>query len=40
MLAEEAPARLQEMIAWGIRADYRQGYLYSRGRAPVWGRGT
>jgi succinate dehydrogenase/fumarate reductase flavoprotein subunit len=25
------------MIAWGMRADYRQGYLYSRGRAPVWG---
>jgi aspartate oxidase len=37
VLVEEAPARLQEMIAWGIRADYRQGYLYSRGRAPVWG---
>jgi succinate dehydrogenase/fumarate reductase flavoprotein subunit len=37
VLVEEAPDRLQEMIAWGIRADYRQGYLYSRGRAPVWG---
>jgi succinate dehydrogenase/fumarate reductase flavoprotein subunit len=37
VLVEEAPARLQEMIAWGIRADYRHGYLYSRGRAPVWG---
>ena len=37
VLVEEAPARLQELIAWGIRGDYRGGYLYSGGRAPVWG---
>jgi succinate dehydrogenase/fumarate reductase flavoprotein subunit len=37
ILVQEAPARLQELIAWGIRADYRDGYLFSRGRPPVWG---
>lgn len=36
-LAQESPARLQELVAWGIRADYRGGYLFSRGRPPVWG---
>ena len=37
VLAAEAPERLRELVGWGLRSDYRQGYLFSRGRAPVWG---
>jgi len=38
VLVDEAPQRLQELIKWGINAEFRQGYLYSLGAAPMWGR--
>lgn len=37
VLVEEAPARLRELVDWGIKGEYRKGYLYARGRPPVWG---
>ncbi len=37
ILAEEGPQRLRELIDWGINGELIKGYLYSRGRAPVWG---
>lgn len=37
ILAAEGPARLREMTEWGIKADWRQGCLYSGGRPPIWG---
>jgi len=36
-LAADAPTRLKELSAWGIKAEFRRGYLYYLGRAPVWG---
>jgi aspartate oxidase len=38
VLVDEAPQRLQELIQWGINAEFREGYLYSLGAAPMWGR--
>jgi fumarate reductase (CoM/CoB) subunit A len=37
ILVQEAPARLQELMSWGIRAEFLNGYLYSQGHAPVLG---
>ena len=37
VLVEEAPARLQELVGWGFDGVFHNGYLFSRGRAPVWG---
>ena len=37
VLVAEAPQRLQELISWGIRAEYLNGYLYAQGRPPVLG---
>ena len=37
ILAEEAPARLKELVDWGFDASFHNGYLFSRGRAPIWG---
>jgi succinate dehydrogenase/fumarate reductase flavoprotein subunit len=37
ILVEEGPARLKEMRHWGIDAEFRQGYLFSKGRPPIWG---
>lgn len=37
ILVGEAPKRLQELLAWGIRAEYLDGYLYAQGRPPVLG---
>jgi L-aspartate oxidase len=37
ILVAEAPLRLLELKTWGIRAEYRNGYLYSQGRAPALG---
>jgi succinate dehydrogenase/fumarate reductase flavoprotein subunit len=37
ILVQEAPDRLQELMNWGIRAEFLNGYLYSQGRAPVLG---
>lgn len=38
VLVEEAPRRINELIQWGIKAELRNGYLYSRGSPPMWGR--
>lgn len=37
VLVQEAPARLQELMNWGIQAKFQNGYLYSQGRPPVLG---
>jgi L-aspartate oxidase len=37
ILVAEAPLRLNELTRWGIHADYRDGYLYAKGRPPVLG---
>jgi succinate dehydrogenase/fumarate reductase flavoprotein subunit len=37
VLVEEGPSRLEELVAWGIKADFHEGYLHSHGRAPIWG---
>jgi succinate dehydrogenase/fumarate reductase flavoprotein subunit len=37
VLVDEAPLRLQELMRWGIRAKFQDGYLYSQGRPPVLG---
>ena len=37
ILVEEAPLRLNELIRWGIHADYLDGYLYAQGRPPALG---
>jgi len=37
ILCEEAPARLDELIRWGMQAEVRNGFLCARGRPPVLG---
>jgi succinate dehydrogenase/fumarate reductase flavoprotein subunit len=37
VLVEEGPKRLRELVRWGIKAEFIEGYLYSKGRAPMWG---
>jgi succinate dehydrogenase/fumarate reductase flavoprotein subunit len=37
ILVDEGPARLREMVDWGIKAEFRRGYLFSKGRPPIWG---
>lgn len=37
ILAEEAPLRLSELMDWGIRAEFGEGYLYAKGRPPLLG---
>jgi succinate dehydrogenase/fumarate reductase flavoprotein subunit len=37
ILVAEAPLRLRELMDWGLQADFLDGYLYARGRAPVLG---
>jgi len=37
ILVEEAPLRLNELINWGIKAEFLEGYLYARGRPPLLG---
>jgi succinate dehydrogenase/fumarate reductase flavoprotein subunit len=37
VLAEEGPARLAELLAWGMKGRFHQGYLFAQGRARVWG---
>jgi fumarate reductase (CoM/CoB) subunit A len=37
ILVDEAPLRLNELMQWGIRAEFQHGYLYSKGRPPVLG---
>ncbi|MBI4966276.1 MAG: FAD-dependent oxidoreductase [Desulfomonile tiedjei] len=37
VLVSEAPLRLDELRRWGISGEFRNGYLFSGGRAPVQG---
>jgi succinate dehydrogenase/fumarate reductase flavoprotein subunit len=37
ILVKEAPLRLNELLSWGINADFLNGYLYAKGRPPVLG---
>ena len=37
ILCEEAPARLGELMRWGIQAEVRLGFLFAQGRPPVLG---
>ena len=37
ILAEEGPLRLKELEAWGVKAEIQDGYLFSKGRPPIWG---
>jgi fumarate reductase (CoM/CoB) subunit A len=37
VLVAEGPERLKELAAWGISGEFHKGYLFSKGRAPVWG---
>jgi succinate dehydrogenase/fumarate reductase flavoprotein subunit len=39
ILIEEGPARLNELLAWGLEGELRRGYLYAYGRPGVWGEG-
>jgi fumarate reductase (CoM/CoB) subunit A len=37
ILAREGPKRLKELMAWGIKGEFHRGYLFAKGRPPVWG---
>ncbi len=37
ILCEEAPARLSELISWGIQAEVRHGFLFAKGHPPALG---
>jgi succinate dehydrogenase/fumarate reductase flavoprotein subunit len=37
ILAAETPQRLQELMEWGIQAEYQNGWLYAKGRPPFKG---
>ncbi|MCF8146906.1 MAG: FAD-dependent oxidoreductase [Deltaproteobacteria bacterium] len=37
VLVAEGPERLEELAAWGISGEFHKGYLFSKGRPPVWG---
>lgn len=37
ILAAETPLRLQELMEWGIQAEYQKGWLYAKGRPPFNG---
>ena len=37
VLVEEAPLRLRELMEWGMKGVFQEGYLYALGRPPVWG---
>lgn len=36
-LCEDAPARIGELLSWGMKAELRKGFVYALGRAPVLG---
>lgn len=38
VLVEEAPMRLRELLEWGLKGEIKGNFLFSLGRAPVWGR--
>lgn len=37
VLVEETPMRLRELVKWGMKGEFHEGYLYAQGRPPVWG---
>ncbi|MDA8407667.1 MAG: FAD-binding protein [Deltaproteobacteria bacterium] len=37
ILVNEAPQRLSELRRWGIKAEFRNGYLFAKGHPPVQG---
>ncbi|MGD2271686.1 MAG: FAD-binding protein [Desulfobacterales bacterium] len=37
ILVQEGPVRLKELADWGMRAVFHEGYLFAKGRAPIWG---
>jgi succinate dehydrogenase/fumarate reductase flavoprotein subunit len=37
VLAQDGPHRLNELLEWGFKGGYHQGYLFSDGRAPIRG---
>lgn len=37
ILVEEGPKRLKELIQWGMKAEFGEGRLYSKGRPPFCG---
>ncbi len=37
VLVKEAPVRHRELVDWGIRAEFRKGYLYAKGHPPMLG---
>lgn len=37
ILIDETPARLEELIAWGLKASVEPGHLLAQGRPPAWG---
>jgi fumarate reductase (CoM/CoB) subunit A len=39
ILVVEGPKRLKELKQWGLQAEFKNGYLYSKGRPPIWGEG-
>lgn len=39
ILTRDAPGRLEQLLDWGCRGEYRDGYLFASGQAPLWGRG-
>ncbi len=38
ILVQESPARLQELLDWGLRGEVRGAFLFAGGMAPVWGK--
>lgn len=38
ILVQESPARLQELLDWGLQGETRGGFLFASGAAPVWGK--
>ncbi|MDR3557497.1 MAG: FAD-binding protein [Syntrophobacteraceae bacterium] len=37
VLCGDAPARNDELLRWGMKAEQREGYLYAQGRPPILG---
>jgi fumarate reductase (CoM/CoB) subunit A len=37
VFVRDAPSRLHELTAWGINAEFQDGYLFSKGRPPLLG---
>jgi fumarate reductase (CoM/CoB) subunit A len=36
-LVAESPVRQRELLSWGLQGELIKGYLYAKGRAPIWG---